>query len=285
MRNCLLLPTSVQRVTRALAGLLVGGAILLILNAGPAFAAERPRLLVIGATARSSTEIITQGLAAGYDIVGIARRPEEVTLSDPHLTVLKGDVYDQASLEAAMTGKETVISMVGPRVDPMKEVPADFDLFTTGTANIIAAMQKQGNRRLLVASSLGVEDKFPTEKPPPGDPRLNWLYNSRYLYKNMGDMEQLVRESGIEFVIFRPPFLVEEPARNDYRLSVDTESPKGTMMTYADFAAFVLAQVTSGEYLGRSVGLYTERPVRFGENVDLEKLMQEAQQKARQEAD
>jgi len=284
MRSFLLLPIAVRHVSRLLAGWLPGLAIALMLAAGPSLATERPRLLVIGATARSSTEIISQGLAAGYAVVGIARRPEQVTLEDPHLTVLQGDVYDPASLEAAMSGKETVISMVGPRVDPMKEVPAEFDLFTTGTANIIAAMQKKGNRRLLVASSLGVEDKFPTEKPPPGDPRLNWLYNSRYLYKNMGDMEQIVRESGIEFVIFRPPFLVEEPARQDYRLSVDTESPKGTMMTYADFAAFVLAQVESDAYLGRSVGLYTERPVRFGENVDLEKLMQEAQQKARQEA-
>lgn len=285
MRSCLLLSLFAQGVSRKLAGLLLGLALLLTLAAGSSLAAERPRLLVIGATARSSAEIIGQGLAAGYEIVGIARRPGQVTLKDPHLTVRQGDVYDPASLEAAMSGHETVISMVGPRVDPMQEVPADFDLFTTGTANIIAAMKKKGNRRLLVASSLGVEDEFPTEKPPPGDPRLNWLYNSRYLYQDMGNMEQLVRESGIEFVIFRPPFLVEEPARNDYRLSIDAESPKGTMMTYADFAAFVLAQVRSAEYLGRSVGLYTERPVRFGENVDLEKLMQEAQQKARQEAD
>lgn len=86
------------------------------------------------------------------------------------------------------------------------ETPPTFDLFTTGTANLIAAMHSKGNRRLLVASSLGVEEPFPLVKPAPGNFRLNWLWKSRYLYKNMLDMEGLVRASGLEFVIFRPRF-------------------------------------------------------------------------------
>ena len=249
---------------------------------GPAAAGpSAPGLVVIGATAKSSTEIISQALAAGYQVTGVARRPEDVTLRDPHLKVLKGDVYDLASLEAAMTGAEVVISMVGPRVDPTNtaETPASFDLFTAGTANIIAAMKKKGNQRLLVASSLGVEDEFPLVKPAPGDFRLNWLWKSRYLYKNMKDMEGLVRTSGLEYVIFRPPFLVEEPARKNYQLAVNTISPKGTMLSYADFGGFVLEQARSSEYLGASVGLYTDQQLQFGKNADFEKLAREAKEK------
>ncbi|MEO8444617.1 MAG: NAD(P)H-binding protein [Gammaproteobacteria bacterium] len=241
----------------------------------------KPRLVVIGATAKSSTEIIQQALDAGYQVTGIARRAEDVTLRNPNLTILKGDVYDQGSLEAAMTGREVVISMVGPRVDPTDkaETPATFDLFTTGTGNIIAAMKNKGNRRLLVASSLGVEDEFPTVKPAPGDFRLGWLWKSRYLYKNMKDMEGIVRASGLDYVIFRPPFLVEEPARANYQLSVNADSPKGTMLSYADFGAFVLQQVRSDKYLGTSVGLHTDRQLKFGENADFEKLAKEAKEK------
>ena len=250
---------------------------------GPAAAASpaAPGLVVIGATAKSSTEIIRQALAAGYTVTGVARRPEDVAIKDPHLKILKGDVYDPASLEAAMTGTEVVVSMVGPRIDPTNtaETPATFDLFTAGTANIIAAMKKKGNRRLLVASSLGVEDEFPTVKPAPGDFRLNWLWKSRYLYKNMKDMEALVRASGLDYVIFRPPFLVEEPARKNFKLSVNTTSPKGTMLSYADFGGFVLEQTRSDEYLGASVGLYTDQQLQFGKNADFEKLAKEAKEK------
>lgn len=271
-------------LTKTLGNVLGAGllGLLAAVNSGPAGAAEsNPPIVVIGATAKSSTEIIQQALAAGHEVIGIARRPGDVAIRDPRLKILKGDVYDQASIEAAITGREVVISMVGPRFDPADtaETPPTFDLFTTGTANIIAAMKKKGNRRLLVASSLGVEDEFPTVKPAPGDVRRGWLWKSRYLYKNMKDMEGVVRASGLDYVIFRPPFLVEEPARKDYRLSVDADSPKGTMMSYADFGAFVLAQVTGNEYLGSSVGMYTDRPLRFGENADFEKLAKEAKEK------
>jgi|GEM_PF-552459 len=272
-------------IVAALAGLLPGVGMALL--PGLATAGEQaPGLVVIGATAKSSTEIIRQALAAGYTVTGVARRPEDVALKDvalkdPHLKIRKGDVYDLASLEAAMTGTGVVVSMVGPRVDPTDtaETPATFDLYTAGTANIIAAMQKKGNRRLLVASSLGVEDEFPLVKPASGDVRLKWLWKSRYLYQNMQDMEGLVRASGLEYVIFRPPFLVEEPARKNYQLSVNTSSPKGTMLSYADFGAFVLEQARSNKYLGASVGLYTNQQIQFGNNADFEKLAKEAKEK------
>jgi nucleoside-diphosphate-sugar epimerase len=197
---------------------------------------------------------------------------------------LKGDVYDRASLQAAIGPGDIVISMVGPRVMPNEEVPATFDLFTAGTDNIMAAMKARGSRRLLVASSLGVENQreVPAEKPVDmSKPATMWLWNSRYLYSDMGKMEQRVRRSGLDYVIFRPPFLVEEPVRNDVRHFVNIDSPKGRMMTYADFGAFVLAQVNGDEYLDQTVGLYTDRVLQFGKNADFEKLAKEAAEKAR----
>jgi len=261
-------------------GLLLAG----LLLATPAPAADAPgRLLVIGATARSAGEIIPRALDAGWTVVGLARRPEAVTLEHPRLSVVGGDVYDQASLEAAMTGEEVVVSMVGPRLDPMdmREVPAGFDLFSTGTANIVAAMKRRGNRRLLVASSLGVEEDFPVAAPgPDAGLRSRWLWSTRHLYGDMADMERLVADSGLDYVILRPPFLVEEPVRGDLRVTVDAPSPKGRMASYADFAVFVLEQAHGDRYLGRTVGLYTDRELRFGENADFEALARESREKA-----
>jgi uncharacterized protein YbjT (DUF2867 family) len=249
-------------------------------------AATTPRIVVVGATAKSSKEIIRQALAAGHEVVAVARNPGEVTASDPKLKVLKGDVYEPASLEAAIHKGDVVISMVGPRVAPMQEVPDSFDLYTAGTDNIIAAMKRKGSKRLLVASSLGVESQreVPAEKPKDmSKPATMWLWNSRNLYRNMAQMEQHVRRSGLEYVIFRPPFLVEEPARNDSRVSVNVDSPKGTMMAYADFGALVLSQVSGSEYLDQTVGVYTDRQLKFGENADFEKLSKEAIERARKE--
>jgi nucleoside-diphosphate-sugar epimerase len=275
------LPTTIRR---CLAGILAAIATVTLgaCTAGPT-AEETPGLVIVGATANSSVAIIRQALDAGYVVTGIARRPGDVPIKHPNLRVLKGDVYDQASLEAAMTGREVVISMVGPRLDPMnlKEVPDDFDLFTTGTSNIIAAMQARGNRRLLVASSLGVEDVYPTTQPTATDMRSKWLWNMRNVYQDMEEMEAIVRRSGLEYVIFRPAFLVDEPRRDDLQFAVNQDSPKGRILTYADFAAFVLAQATGRQYLAKTVGMYSERELKFGENVDFEKMAKEAAEKAR----
>ena len=273
-------------VSRLLAGIALLATTVLLAGTGACSMrkdADPPAIVVIGATAKSSQEIIRQALEAGYAVTGVARRPGDVEITHPRLRMVTGDVYDVESLEAAMTGDEVVISMVGPRLDPMNltEIPDSFDLFTTGTRNIITAMKERGNRRLLVASSLGVEDVYPTVKPTTTDLRSRWLWNMRNVYQDMEEMEDIVRRSGLEYVIFRPAFLVEEPRRNDLLLFVDRDSPKGRMLTYADFGAFVLAQVQGREYLGHTVGMTTDRELKFGENVDFEKLAKEAAEKAR----
>lgn len=275
--------TSLTTSRRRFAGLIGAIAAAVLGACTTQTATETPGIVIIGATAKSSVEIMRQALDAGYRVTGVARRPGDVTLTHPNLRIVAGDVYDRASLEAAMTGREVVISMVGPRLDPMnlKEIPDSYDLFTTGTANIIAAMQAKGNRRLLVASSIGVEDVYPTEKPTATDMRSKWLWNMRNVYQDMEEMEDLVRRSGLEFVIFRPAFLVEEPRRNDLQFAVNKDSPKGRILTYADFAAFVLAQVSGNQYLAKTVGMYTERELKFGETVDFEKLAKEAAEKAK----
>jgi putative NADH-flavin reductase len=247
--------------------------------AGPA------RLVVIGATARSSQAIIPQALARGHAVVAVARRPAEVATRHERLTVLQGDVYDRASLEAAIGPGDVVICMVGPRVDPFREVPP-MDLFTAGTRNIIAAMKAKDSRRLLIASSIGVENEFPAEKPDAmKEPGRMWLWNSRWLYKDMRDMEDIVRSSGLDWVILRPAFMEEGPARHDLEFAVNRDSPKQRTLTYEDFATFVLDQVAGDAYLGDTVGVYGSKPVSFTaeQNAEFRELVRKMQEKAAQE--
>ena len=71
------------------------------LTTSPAEAASAPKkLVVIGATAKSSQEIIWQALAAGYQVSGVARNPALVELRHERLRMLQGDVYDANSIAA-----------------------------------------------------------------------------------------------------------------------------------------------------------------------------------------
>lgn len=221
----------------------------------------KPKIALLGATARSGREIIRQGLERGFQIKGLARTPSKLDIQHENLTLFKGDVRDQASLEAFLDGDEVVVSMVGKSApkDPMAEV-GQVDLYTVMGANLIAAMQAKGNKRLLMASSSGVEKRVPrdSEKPETQDMGLLWRWNARYLYNDMYDMEMMIRESGLEYILLRPGFLVEEPARHNLKINMTDDTPSGRVMTYADFADFIFNNLTAERYVGKSVGMYTD---------------------------
>jgi len=239
------------------------GLCMLLVSIAPvlAAAAAAGRITVVGATARSGRVIIAQALDAGYEVIGLARSPHKLQIEHERLTLMKGDVRDRASLEAALTGAEAVICMVGyptPK-DPTQDI-GEVDLYTVMAGNLIAAMKKKGNRRLIMASSTGVEHRVdPAVTVPAGESMADlWRFNARYLYGDMADMETMIERSGLEYVLLRPGFMVEEPARNDLRFATDGTTPKQRTITYADFAAFTLAQITSDEYLGQAVGIYSD---------------------------
>jgi putative NADH-flavin reductase len=248
--------------------------------AGTAPEAAPLKIVVIGATARSGRVIIAQALEAGYEVTGLARSPEKFGYEHANLTLVKGDVRDVETLEAALTGDEVVICMVGKSAptDPAAEI-GEVDLYTVMGANLIEAMQSKGNRRLIIASSTGVEHRVPREATEPeGDTMSDaWRFNARYLYNDMADMETMIEDSGLEYVLLRPGFMVEEPARNDLQFSINGGTPKQRTITYEDFSAFTLAQVNSDEYLGRAVGMYSDEIMDPAKEVKkfLEKMAKE----------
>jgi uncharacterized protein YbjT (DUF2867 family) len=253
---------------------IVLGAAAWALAAPPAGAAAPRRIVVIGATAQSAPEIIRQALAQGRKVTALARRPEAVTgAGHPNLRIVQGDVREPATIAAALDGDEVVISLIGPRVDPRVELAA-MDLYTVGTANIAAAMKAKGNRKLMVTSSIGAEHVV-TEKPAGTDLRAMWLWNGRKLYADMAAMERMMPGLGLTYLILRPGFMVDQAPPHTLKIAVDNTAPKGAgpIITFADFAGFVLAQVDSDAYDGKAVSIYSDLQSDWGKNLDFEAML------------
>ena len=79
-------------------------------------------------------------------------------------------------------------------------------------------------------------------------------------------MEEIVRTSGLDFTILRPAQLMIEPKRNDLKFTVDDNAPELTLITYEDFAAFVLDEVERGSYSGNAVAIFSDRKLQYGVN-------------------
>jgi uncharacterized protein YbjT (DUF2867 family) len=74
----------------------------------------------------------------------------------------------------------------------------------------------------------------------------------RKVYVDKNRQEAIVRDSGLDWVLVRPSVLNDKPAKNDIRALTDLSGFHGGTIARADVASFVLDQVHTDTWLGRS---------------------------------
>ncbi|TYL51679.1 SDR family oxidoreductase [Nocardioides sp. BGMRC 2183] len=108
------------------------------------------KIVIIGATGKTGTELTTQALAAGHTVVAYVRRPEAIAPT-PGITVVGGQLDDSNRLEAALEGCDAVIVTLGPKISDRNKPLLSFAI-----PAVITAAQQAGVKRIVVLSALGV---------------------------------------------------------------------------------------------------------------------------------
>lgn len=158
------------------------------------------------------------------------------------LTVVRGDALDETAVAEAIAGADAVISALGPR----GATRPSSGLLAGAASNIVGAMRQTGARRLICVSAAGA---FIT-----GDPNMSWLVKQvlpRVFAKPFADvrrMEDVVRESGLDWTLVRATRLVNSPATGQYRVSPDYPPPGGGKISRADVAHFIAAALTGSSW-------------------------------------
>lgn len=138
---------------------------------------------VTGATGFVGTETLDQLLAAGFAVRALARRPQ---LERAGVTWIAGGLDDAAALDALVQGADVVLHIAGVVNAPTR---AGFEAGNgTGTANVIAAMERAGVKRLIHVSSFAARQ-----------PELSDYCWSKAL------AEEKVLGSGLNWTMVRPP--------------------------------------------------------------------------------
>jgi putative NADH-flavin reductase len=204
-------------------------------------------IIIFGATGPTGQQLLRQALEDGHSVTAFARNVAAITTQHERLRVVQGDALDAAAVDKAMSGHDTVISLLGT---PFTFKPVK--LFSEGTRNIIQAMHKRGMRRLLCISSGGTN--------PSADSQHGFFFNTfvkptirRSVYLDMRRMEQLVKRSGLDWTIVRPLQLYDGPLSKKYH----TEPgyiPSGKT-SRADLVDFLLKQMRSTQYRQQAVAM------------------------------
>lgn len=205
------------------------------------------KVLVIGATGGTGSIAVRRLLDRGDEVTAFARSPEKVAPKHERLRVAKGEARDRASLEAAVAGQDAVLSAFGPR-----RIGPD-DLQEVFMGNLVAAMEAHGPKRLVNLSGWGAGDSKPHSSL---FARFGTATVLRFVYRDKERGEAILFASSLDWVNVRPGMLRDSDARGNVGASLDGRIDGTTMaawMTRADLAAFMIEQLTSDEWVRRSV--------------------------------
>jgi putative NADH-flavin reductase len=206
------------------------------------------RVLIVGATGGTGRQLVRQALERGYAVTALVRDPSRMAVDHPRLTVTRGDVLDQGSVDGAMRGQDAVLSALGH-----KRYFRPTRILSEGTRNLLRAMEAHGVSRLVCETSLGIGDSAG---------RMGLYYTLivipvvlPFYFWDKARQERRIAESPVEWVIVRPGVLTHGEPRGRYRHGRVGSFFRTMRISRADVADFMLNQLTSDAHLRTAVGV------------------------------
>ena len=206
------------------------------------------KIIIFGAAGGTGRALTEQALAQGYIVTGFDRNPEALKLQHPNLAMLKGDIFDPTGVEAAIAGQDIVFCVLGVR--PGVTIP----VCSVGTKNIIAAMQKQGVKRLMIQSAFAVAALDGEWREVPWIvPLVSPLFGKvRAMFMDHVRQEAFVRQSNLDWIIVRPSRLTDTPVTGTYKVGDPLFIGPNAHISRADVADFMLKQVENDTYIHKT---------------------------------
>ncbi|MGW5738957.1 MULTISPECIES: NAD(P)-dependent oxidoreductase [Streptomyces] len=207
------------------------------------------KLTVFGATGGVGGEIVRQALAAGHEVTAVVRDPARLSVTGKDLEVFRADLTDPQALRAAVTGRDAVLSGLGPRKR------ADAGTATRLTRSVLRAMEDEGVRRLVVVSAAPVGP--PAERQPVVDRIVGALVSAilKPIYDDLRAMEADLAAGATDWTSVRPPRLQDKPATGAYRKVVGGTPTSARFMGRADVAHAMLAAIDDLSTVKQGVGV------------------------------
>jgi uncharacterized protein YbjT (DUF2867 family) len=147
-------------------------------------------ILVTGGTGFVGSHVVRALRTADRPVRALARRPANAgELTALGVELAEGDMTDAASLRRAVDGAETVLHLVAIRSGSREQFAR---IMSGGTRDLIGAAREAGVRRFVLMSALTTSEQTRDLVP---------YYGAKW------EMEQAVKESELEYVIFRPSFI------------------------------------------------------------------------------
>lgn len=222
------------------------------------------KLAIFAATGGIGRQVLEQATAAGHDVTAVVRNPKKVS-SQVRVVTADLTAADQAALQPvlqrAVHGVDAVISCLGPRTS------ADAGVARQGTLAIVRAMQAGQVRRIVVVSAapIGTVPTTSQPAPPRRDPGDGFVMRNllaplvkaalREHYADLAQMEEVLRDSDLDWTVVRPPRLTDKALTGTYRTAYGRNIRRGMRISRADVAQLMLSVLGQPDAIRQTIGV------------------------------
>jgi putative NADH-flavin reductase len=203
------------------------------------------RIAIIGASRGIGAELLKAAVEEGHEVTALVRDPATLNISNPKLKIIKGDILDSSSVAKAIAGQEAICVCIG--IPPTRK---PVDVFSRGTQNILNAISKESNQKLILVTGIGAGDT-----KGHGGFFYDHILNPLLLATNYADKdraESIIKASNVEWLIVRPGFLTNDHRTGKYRVIESLSGVTAGKISRADVADFILKQLASPTHFGKT---------------------------------
>jgi putative NADH-flavin reductase len=221
------------------------------------------KLTIFAATGGIGSQVLEQAVRAGHQVTAVVRDPQKLAGGRNGFRVITADLLapDQETIESAVAGADAVLSGLGA------SSISEAGIAALGTRAIVDAMQATGVRRIVVVSAAPVST-VPSPgrpNPPKHDAGEGFLMRNvlspfikfvlRKVYADHALMEDVLRNSDLDWTVFRPPRLTDKPVTGKYRTALGQNLRGGFLISRADVAHAMLSSLNQLATVRRTVGI------------------------------
>jgi putative NADH-flavin reductase len=198
------------------------------------------KLVLFGASGHIGKGILGEALRRGHEVTAIVRDLARLSVSNPKLKVVVGDVSAPATYASALQGADAVIASISARRD------SDFASVARNAGILLDALPKAGVKRLAWVGGAATLEVAPGVKVI-DDPHFPAAWKPEALAQ--GEALALFRASkaDIDWIYISPAALIEDGERGgQYRIGSEqllVDANGKSRVTIADYAIALLDRI------------------------------------------
>ena len=201
------------------------------------------KVAVLGGGGRTGKYLVNQLLEEGFSIKLLLRHPEDLTIQNTNIEIIKGDAINSKSIQLLLEGCDAVLSTIGQRQgEPL--------VASATTINVLQSMKDFDIKRYILLAGINIDTPFDKKSAKTTLATEFMKTNYPIIQEDRQKTYDLLVNSTVDWTLVRVPFI--EFTSFNSGIIVDLEDCPGDKINATDIAVFMVDQVKDDKFNRKS---------------------------------